>query len=206
VQTLDKPLQVPSQKTAFIIIILDPATMRLPYIPDPPLTSSPDEETIVNAIRARRGSRGLIAIDRTVLHAPQIAAGFNAFMGAIRTKNSLPADIREIAFCRVAALHSCKYEWNEHSPLAKQAGVSNDALEAIKGAGSGGLGEKQEAVVAYADALTKNVQVPDKIFNAAKKFFSDSEMLELTASIAGFNAVTRIVIGLDVGEMNGKSL
>lgn len=68
------------------------------------------------------------------------------------------------------------------------------------------MGEKQEAVVAYADALTKNVQVPDEIFNTAKKFFSDSEILKLMASIAGFNTVTRIVVGLDVGEMNGKSL
>jgi alkylhydroperoxidase family enzyme len=84
--------------------------MRLPYVLDPPQTSSPDEEAIVNAIRARRGARGLIALDRTMLHTPQIAAGFNAFMGAIWTKNSLPADIREIVFCRVANLHSCKYE------------------------------------------------------------------------------------------------
>ena len=90
--------------------------------------------------------------------------------------------------------------------MAKQAGLSDVALETIKGMGSGGLDERQEAVVAYVDALTKSVQVSDEVFDRVKKFFSDSEMLELTVSIAGFNTVTRIVVGLDVGEMNGKSL
>jgi alkylhydroperoxidase family enzyme len=79
-------------------------------------------------------------------------------------------------------------------------------LEAIKGSGAGGFNEKQAVVWKYVDALTGSVQVPDEVFSEVKKFFSDLEMLELTASIAGFNTVTRIVVGLDVDELNGKSL
>jgi hypothetical protein len=100
-------------------------------------------------------------------------------------------------------------------------------LEAIKGSGAGGFNEKQAAVWKYVDALTESVQVPDevfsevkkffsevkkffsevkKFFSEVKKFFSDLGMLELMASIAGFNTVTRIVVGLDAGELNGKSL
>lgn len=79
-------------------------------------------------------------------------------------------------------------------------------MEAIKGSGAGGFNEKQAVVWKYVDALTGSVQVPDEVFSEVKKFFSDLEMLELTASIAGFNTVTRIVVGLDVDELNGKSL
>ena len=33
------------------------AVMRLPYVPDAPRTSSPDEEATADAVRARRGAR-----------------------------------------------------------------------------------------------------------------------------------------------------
>ena len=50
--------------------------MRLPYIPDPPNFTNKDDQAIVERVRQRRGDKGLIALDRTLLHAPPIADGW----------------------------------------------------------------------------------------------------------------------------------
>lgn len=54
--------------------------MRLPYVPDPPPGLSAEDEQVVERVRARRGPRGLIALDLALLHAPKIADGLSAFL------------------------------------------------------------------------------------------------------------------------------
>lgn len=49
--------------------------MRIPYVPDPPPTSTDEDKAIVERIRRRRDG-GLGAIDRTLLHAPATADGW----------------------------------------------------------------------------------------------------------------------------------
>lgn len=181
--------------------------MRLPYTDNPPKMNNADEEQILKQVLDRRGGN-LIALDRTLLHAPKVTGGFNAFMGALRTQNSLPADVREIAFCRVAAMTGCWYEWDIHSQIAKGAGVSERGLESIKNRDmidEAGLDERQAAVLRYADAITRTATVPDHVFNTVRAFFNEKEMVELTASVAGFNTVARFCVALDVGEKNDKA-
>lgn len=85
--------------------------MRLPYVPDPPPTSTPEEQAIVSRIQARRAPRPLQALDLTLLHSPPVADGWNAFLGAVRTRTSIPADARELAISRVAVVNRAWYEW-----------------------------------------------------------------------------------------------
>ncbi len=54
-------------------------------------------DPIADAIRERRGPvRGLTPLDGMLLNASPIASGWNSLLGAVRTKSSLPDDIREI--------------------------------------------------------------------------------------------------------------
>ena len=50
--------------------------MRLPYVPNPPNFTEEEENAIVERIKERRGERGLIGLDRSLLHAPPIADGW----------------------------------------------------------------------------------------------------------------------------------
>ncbi|EGR50616.1 uncharacterized protein TRIREDRAFT_21746 [Trichoderma reesei QM6a] len=171
--------------------------MRLPYVPDPPPTSTPQDAAIVQRIRDRRSPRPLQALDLTLLHSPPVADGWNSFLGAIRTRTSLADDVRELAISRVAVCNKAWYEWAHHAPLAVQGGVSEEAMEV------GLLSERQWAVLVYADEMTRNVQVKDETFAALKGFFSDQEVVEITATVAAYNCVSRFLVALDVGEKNG---
>jgi len=180
--------------------------MKLPYVRDPPPTTNPGDAAIVQRVRDRRAPRPLQPLDLTLLHSPPVADGWNSFLGAIRTKTSLPDDIREIAICRVAICNEAWYEWAHHAPLAKAGGVSEEGmqvLETVEACGAG-LSDKQLAVVRYSDAMTRVVKVSDEIFEELKRHFSEQEIVEITATVAAYNCVSRFLVALDVGEKNGK--
>ncbi|KAI8931844.1 hypothetical protein NX059_010750 [Plenodomus lindquistii] len=185
--------------------------MRLDYIPDPPNFKDPEDQAVVERVLQRRGDKGLIALDRTLLHSPPVADGWNAFLGAIRTRTSLPTSIRETAICRVAVLNKAWYEWEAHSPILESApDVSKAQVLATLNSpphapDTTALDGPHATVVAYADAMTLTVQVPDAVFVGLKKHFSDREVVEITTTVASYNCVSRVLVALDVGERNSQT-
>lgn len=57
---------------------------------------APGTSSIGDAIRQRRGERGITALDAALLHVPAAAEGWNTLLGAVRTKGMLSGDIREL--------------------------------------------------------------------------------------------------------------
>ncbi|TQS33328.1 hypothetical protein Golomagni_06331 [Golovinomyces magnicellulatus] len=188
--------------------VLTSTKMKLPYVSNPPQTNSPEEDAIVKRVQERRAPRPLQALDLTLLHSPPVADGWNSFLGAIRTKTSLSDDIRELAISRVAVCNQAWYEWHHHAPLAVEGGVSQEALEVVKQDELGtdrpeSLDERQWGVLKYTDEMTRNVQVKDETFNKLKELFNNQEVVEITATVAAYNCVSRFLVALDVGERNG---
>lgn len=163
--------------------------MRLPYAPNSKEGLDEESAAIYDRIAARRAPRPLQPLDLTLFRSPNVADGWNSFLGAIRTKTSLPDDIREIAICRVAVLNGAAYEWLSHAPLAKKGGVSEEGMKSLGNpdvAGATkleGFTDKQWAVIRYTDAMTRNVQVSEEVFAEVKKVFSGQEVVEITATV-----------------------
>jgi alkylhydroperoxidase family enzyme len=164
--------------------------MRLPYVPNPPPTTTPEEAAIISRVAARRHPRPLQALDLTLLHSPPVADGWNSFLGAVRTQTTLSDDVREIAICRVAVLNGAGYEWEHHAPLARKGGVGEEGMKVLgreestgEGSTEEGLSEKQWAVVRYTDAMTRGVRVTDEVFGELGKHFDDREVVEITATV-----------------------
>ena len=58
---------------------------------------------------------------------------------------------------------------------------------------------RARAVLAYTDAMTRQVQVPDAVFQAARQAMgSDKLLVELTATVAAYNMVSRFLEALQV--------
>ena len=139
--------------------------MRLEYTSNPPQCKNAEEEAILDRILQRRGANGLNELDRTQLHAPLIADGFNGYFKALRTQNGLPPNFRELCFCRVAAVLRCWYEWDIHYPILREAGIGEGSAADLKKGTSNhihGLSQVEQAVVDLADAITLRAAVDDK--------------------------------------------
>lgn len=189
--------------------------MRLPYASDTAPQDQPQAAAIYQRIAARRAPRPLIPLDLSLLHSPPVADGYNSFLNAIRNETIVDQALMELAICRIGALNRAVWEWRAHAALAVKAGVTKAALAAILDVDSGvgedrvwaNLSEKEEAVVRYTDAMTKNVEVPQAIFSRLSEIgLNEREIVELTAGIAAYNCVSRFLVALDVGEMNGKPM
>ncbi|KAL3443700.1 AhpD-like protein [Aspergillus insuetus] len=179
--------------------------MRLEYIPDPPKNLSAEDQQICDRIRARRGPAGLLGIDRTLLHAPKVADGWNSLLGAIRTQTSLPEDIREISICRTCLLNSAWTEWKPHEDILRNIdGMTEEIIDVVKSrnpTSKGGLSDRQWAVLQYADAMTTAAQVPERLVDRLRDAGCGAqEIVEITATVAAYNFVCRFVLALDVSE------
>ena len=175
--------------------------MRLPYVPNPPIPKSEEESAIVDRITARRHPRPLQPLDLTLLHSPAVADGWNSFLGAVRTRTVVPADLRELAISRVAVVNGAWYEWMHHAPLAVAAGVGEEGMAVARRDGEllllspssspeggmmeipQGLSEKQWVVLCYADEMTRNVEVRDGTFERLRALFDEKEVVEITATV-----------------------
>lgn len=186
-----------------------PAIMRVPYAPKTPPTAA--AEPIYARIAARRAPRPLIPLDLALLHNPQVADGWNSFVGALRTQTSVPAGLRELAISRVAVLNHAVHEWDVHAALAVDAGVSRTVLAAVLDAGADrvaetGLSEGEAAVLALTDQMTVGVRVEEAVMQRVKTVLGDQGTVEMVATVAGYNMVSRFLVALDVGECNERAM
>lgn len=53
--------------------------------------------------------------------------------------------------------------------------------------------------------MTRDVQVPQALFDELKGLFNEKEIVEITATVASYNLVSRFLVALDVGEQNNMA-
>lgn len=169
---------------------------------------------IADAIRARRGARGLTPLDGTLLHVPPVAEGWNTLLGAVRTKGNIPADLREIMILRVAARNHAKFEWIHHEHVARSAGVTTAQLRLVRDTScvpsEGVLNALQTSALAFADQSTKDVQVSIEVMRSLKSALGslphdvDDLLVEAAAIVASYNMVSRFLVSLDVAGMSDE--
>jgi AhpD family alkylhydroperoxidase len=167
---------------------------RIPY----PDVDRPELAPLVARIKSERGGR-LINLYKMLLHSPPVAAGWLTLFTAIRQQSALSGRLRELVILRIAVLNGAEYEFKAHVPFALKEGVTQAQLDALKaGRAPEGLTAADEAALAYAEAMTRTIQVPDPVFAAVRKHLGDREVLELTATIAGYNLVSRVLETLQI--------
>ena len=157
-------------------------------------------KALAEQIRRERG--GLGELYRALLNSPPVARGWLNMLTAIRQQCELSARYREIVIIRIAVLNGADYEKQSHIPHARKAGMSDAQIEALSDwrNATAQFDEVDRAVLAYTDAMTKDVQVSDAVFAEVRKRFDDRQLTELTATIAAYNLVSRFLIALQVGH------
>ena len=178
--------------------------MRIPPWSD---ERAPRDPQLLDAIRKRRGG-ALINLDRALLWSEPLARGWNTFVNAIRREISIDPRLKEIAICTVAAITGAEYEFTHHAPEYVRAGGSEANVARLRdpdrAAGDPAFTPDERLAIRYAAAMTRTVQVPQPLFDEVRRRFSETEIVELTAAIAAYNMVARILVALEVPEDPGR--
>lgn len=166
---------------------------RIPYAD----LNSPEISPLVEQIVRERGS--VLHLYQMLLHSPRVASGWLNHLSGIRLHSSLSGDLRELIIMRVAILNRAPYEADQHAPIALKEGVSQAQLDALEHWSESSLfDERTQAVLAYTDAMTQQIQVPKAIFERVQQHFDHKAIVELTATIATYNMVSRFLEALAI--------
>uniref|UniRef100_A0A8H8CJB9 Uncharacterized protein n=1 Tax=Psilocybe cubensis TaxID=181762 RepID=A0A8H8CJB9_PSICU len=186
----------------------------------------PGSDPHADAIRERRGPRGITPLDANLLHVPPIAGGFNSLLGAVRTKGNLPGDLREIMILRVAALNHASFEWIHHEIVARKEGLSTGQLYVIRDVDtplppiSTVLTSLHTSALVFTDHSTRTARVPMDVIHDFKKELkswllgkdtscSEEQVnakvedlyVEAAMVVASYNMVSRFLLSTDVAGL-----
>ncbi|KAF8629799.1 hypothetical protein AX15_003270 [Amanita polypyramis BW_CC] len=204
---------------------MDPPSSRLV----PGRHPQPGVSPVADLIRQRRGHRGLTPLDAVLLHVPPVAEGWNLLLGAVRTKGALPGDVRELMILRVAAINKAKFEWDQHEPVGRGAGLTTPQLYIIRDTSTplppakGILTPLQTAALRFADASTRDVRVPkdvtDDLIHELRNLVKENRLesavgeveraedlfVEAAAVAASYNMVSRFLVSTDVAGLSDSA-
>lgn len=158
---------------------------------------APNVKPLVDQIVAERGS--VLILYQMLLNSPDVAKGWLNHLTGIRLNSTLPGDLREMVIMRVAILNRAPYEADQHAPIALKEGMTQEQLDALEEWHKADcFSDLERAVLEYTDEMTLNVQVADRVFANAKQYFNNQHMVELTATIATYNMVSRFLEALQI--------
>ena len=170
--------------------------MKTPRVPP----VAPDTRPELAALEARiGGARGRISpLYSVLLNSPDLASGWEQLFTAIRQKTSVPPALRELVILRVAVLNGADYEFEAHVSHALAAGMSEERIGQLRRGETSDFSGVESLVIQYTDAITRDLVVPEALYPQLDRHFDAKTLVELTATIAGYNMVSRFLIAMRI--------
>ena len=167
-----------------------------------PLIDEKDHPALADSIAKIKGARGgrLINIYRLMLHSPALANAWFDLNQAVRYGTEIDGQCRELAVIRVAILNQVEYVQQAHGPAyALKEGLTPEQVTAIADWRASKLfSAQQRALLAYTDAMTREIDVPGNVFAELRQHFSERQAVELSMLIGAYNMLTRFLKALKV--------
>ena len=158
--------------------------------------------------RIRSGRRGnLLNIYRLLLHSPPLASAWFDLLNAVRWQTKLNGRLREIVIIRIAYLNHAQYCLAQHIPaLALADGVTLSECDALADWRATSLfSESERAALAFTDAMTRDIRVPDDVFADLRRHFDERQIVELSVLIGAYNMHTRVQEALKLDLEQAKT-
>ncbi len=146
---------------------------------------------------AERGRVSLLY--QVLLNSAPIARGWERMLTAVRNQTGVPAALRELIILRVAVLNGAPFEFQAHAPIALREGVSEQKIAAVSETSIAKIfGPEERLVLELTDAMTRDIVVPDDLMLALKQRYDDEQLVELVATVAAYNMVSRFLVALQI--------
>jgi 4-carboxymuconolactone decarboxylase len=165
---------------------------------------SPALKDLADRIRAARRGR-VINVYRLLLHSPPLAETWFEHNNAVRWDTGLDGRLREMVIIRIGYLARARYVIGQHVPkLAQAEGLSLAECQALEDWQASNLfSPRDRAVLAYADVMTRDIEVPDAVFEPLREYFDDRQIVELTVLIGTYAMHVRVFEALKLDPEQG---
>ena len=129
---------------------------------------------------------------------PQLVAAWNEFSKVLRHDTRTPRALRELVILRGGQLMRSEYEWAQHLPMARKAGVREAQINALaEWRTSKEFDAREKAALALSEAVTQG-RVSDEVYKQAMKHFDHHDYVELSIVAAFYAMVGRMLDAMAV--------
>jgi 4-carboxymuconolactone decarboxylase len=129
---------------------------------------------------------------------PKLVAAWTEFSKTLRHDTRTPRSLRELVILRGAQLMRSEYEWAQHLPMARHAGVSEAQIKDLPAwKSSESFSAKEKAALALAEAVTQG-RVGDEVYAEAMRHFDHHDYVELSIVAAFYAMVGRMLDAMGV--------
>ncbi|MDP6454005.1 MAG: carboxymuconolactone decarboxylase family protein [SAR202 cluster bacterium] len=136
---------------------------------------------------------------RALLNSPPAAEVVGALGEFLRFNTSLDPVIREIAIISVARQTNSDYEWAHHEPVAREVGVSDQVIEAIRtNRAPMGVPAKVGIFAQAAKELVNDGTLSDKTFQAVEHLLGPQGTVELVVLIGYYAMLSTALTALGI--------
>lgn len=178
---------------------------RLPFITEEKL--SDDQRKVWDAILVSRGDPstlinpdgGLVGPFNSMVTSPTIGSRVSALGAAVRYSNQLENRLLELAIITVGAHWKSNFEWWAHSALARQAGVSDEVIDAIALGQPPPFDNDDEQVVhAFASELVSSGKVGSSVFDQAAELLGPQGLVDLVTTVGYYSLISMTLNAFEV--------
>jgi len=147
---------------------------------------------------------------RALLHRPPIFNAYLPYLRAVVGPGILDQRIKELAALRVAIANHCRYSASHRARAAAAAGITEDELAALAADRLDAFDDRERVAIEFARELTlrppavgfdeRPQAVDGSLLVRVRAAFSEAEIVELTAGISLWNALSRFhrVMGFEL--------
>jgi alkylhydroperoxidase family enzyme len=149
----------------------------------------------------------VLNIFRTLLNHAAAAKAFLVWGGYVLSrKNTLPPREREIVILRTGFLCRSGYEWTQHVPIARRAGLTDDEVARIKlGAGAPGWSAPDVALLRATDDLHREQFVTEPVWTELARHFGEQQRMDVVFTAGQYTQVSMMLnsfgVQLDEGQV-----
>jgi len=135
---------------------------------------------------------------------PELADRAQRLGAYARYGTSLPPVLSELAILVVARTWGSEFEWLVHKPIALAAGVSPDAVEAIRTGRTPLLPDPaQSAVYGFCAALLRDHQVDDALYAGAVGALGEEGVVDLVGILGYYSLISMTINAFRVPPPEG---
>ena len=144
---------------------------------------------------------------RALGNSPDMLRAWLDIAWPLRTRSATPRRVRELMILRGARIAKTGYEWAHHVPMALDAGVSREEIDALlHGRACKTFSAAENAALRLAGEITTGPGASDACIAALGEFYSEAEIVELVLTASFYVCVGRVLHSLQVPlEENFKS-
>jgi len=177
---------------------VEPVTGRPPNHASLTRRSSADTDGDVGRILGKLERGGFdYTVVRILANSAPVFRPFVLFSDALNHRSVVAAAVREAVVLAAAARTGSRYEWVEHVPLARRAGLDEAQIAAAGSASlpEGVLDAEQALAVAVTHAVLDGAGVPPSLWGRAVDTWGTAGVLELLAMVGWWGAFLPAVLG-----------